>query len=126
MVGVLVIGSVFVSSLLWVRLDNRFVWLVLFSMIYLGVLGFADDYLKVTKKKSDGISGRIKLVFQIALAAIVTAVFLTSPLLEVQARFLYVPFVTARVMPYMGWVTFVFFALVIFGSLIVLNFTDVL
>src|SRR5207253_9341227 len=81
--GVLVIGTVFVSSLLWVRLDNRFVWLALFSMIYLGVLGFADDYLKVTKKKSDGISGRIKLVCQIAIAAIITAVLLTNSLLEV-------------------------------------------
>jgi UDP-N-acetylmuramyl pentapeptide phosphotransferase/UDP-N-acetylglucosamine-1-phosphate transferase len=84
--GVLVIGSVFVSSLLWARLDNRFVWLVLFCMIYLGALGFADDYLKVTKKKSDGISGRIKLVFQIALALIVTAVFISSPLQELQGR----------------------------------------
>src|SRR5437773_8280766 len=63
--GVLVIGAVFVSSLIWARLDNRFVWLVLFSMIYLGALGFADDYLKITKKKSDGISGRLKLIFQI-------------------------------------------------------------
>ena len=49
-------------------------------MVYLGVLGFVDDYLKVTKKKSDGISGRLKLLFQLVLAAIVTAVFLTSPL----------------------------------------------
>src|SRR6266540_3717893 len=80
--GVLVIGAVFVSSLIWARLDNRFVWLVLFSMVYLGALGFADDYLKITKKKSDGISGRLKLIFQIALAAIVTSVFLSSPLLE--------------------------------------------
>ncbi len=62
--GVLVIGAVFVSSFIWARPDNRFVWLALFSMVYLGALGFADDYLKVTKKKSEGISGRIKLVFQ--------------------------------------------------------------
>ena len=122
--GVLVIGAVFVSSLIWARLDNRFVWLVLFSMVYLGALGFADDYLKVTKKKSDGISGRIKLVFQIALAAIVTAVFLTSPLLEVQARSLYVPFVKAPVIANMGWFTFVFFALVIVGSSNAVNLTD--
>ena len=60
--GVLVIGAVFVASVMWARLDNQFVWLALFSMVYLGGLGFADDYLKVTKKKSDGISGRIKLV----------------------------------------------------------------
>ena len=122
--GVMVIGSVFVSSLLWARLDNRFVWLVLFCMIYLGALGFADDYLKVTKKKSDGISGRIKLVFQIALALIVTAVFLSSPLLEVQARALYVPFVKSPVIPNMGWFTFVFFLLVIVGSSNAVNLTD--
>src|SRR6266508_5086967 len=122
--GVLVIGSVFVSSLIWARLDNRFVWLVLFCMVYLGALGFADDYLKVTKKKSDGISGRIKLVFQIALALIVTAVFLSSPLLEVQARSLYVPFVKAPVIANMGWFTFIFFLLVIVGSSNAVNLTD--
>ncbi len=122
--GVLVIGSVLLSSLIWARLDNRFVWLVLFCMVYLGALGFADDYLKVTKKKSDGISGRIKLVFQIALALIVTGVFLSSPLLEVQARSLYVPFVKTPVIPNMGWFTFVFFLLVIVGSSNAVNLTD--
>jgi phospho-N-acetylmuramoyl-pentapeptide-transferase len=96
----------------------------LFCMIYLGALGFADDYLKVTKKKSDGISGRIKLVFQIALALIVTAVFLSSPLLEVQARALYVPFVKSPVIANMGWFTFVFFLLVIVGSSNAVNLTD--
>jgi phospho-N-acetylmuramoyl-pentapeptide-transferase len=122
--GVLVIGAVFISSVLWARPDNRFVWLALFSMIYLGALGFVDDYLKVTKKKSDGISGRIKLVFQLALAAIVTSVFLSSPLLEVQARSLYVPFFKAPVVTNMGWFTFVFFALVIVGSSNAVNLTD--
>src|ERR1700751_138419 len=122
--GVLVIGAVFVSSILWARLDNRFVWLALFSMVYLGALGFADDYLKVTKKKSEGISGRIKLLFQISLAALITAAFLTSPLLEVQARSLYVPFVKAPVIVNMSWFTFVFFALVIVGSSNAVNLTD--
>src|SRR5436853_6942350 len=122
--GVLVIGAVFVASVMWARLDNRFVWLALFSMVYLGALGFADDYLKVTKKKSDGISGRIKLVFQLALAAIVTAVFLTNPVLEVQARALYVPFVKAPAIANMSWFTFFFFALVIVGSSNAVNLTD--
>lgn len=122
--GALVIAAVFVSSLIWARPDNRFVWLALFSMIYLGALGFVDDYLKVTKKKSEGISGRLKLVFQLALAAIVTSVFLTSPLLEVQARSLYVPFFKAPVVVNMGWFTFVFFALVIVGSSNAVNLTD--
>src|SRR6202011_5404254 len=69
--GVLVIGAVVASSLLWARPDNRFVWLALFAMLYLGALGFADDYLKVTKKNTSGVSGRIKLLFQFILAGII-------------------------------------------------------
>src|SRR6266480_6661543 len=122
--GVLIIGTVVLSSVIWARPDNRFVWLALFSMVYLGGLGFVDDYLKVTKKKSDGISGRLKLVFQLALAAIVTTVFLSSPLLEVQARSLYVPFFKAPVVANMGWFTFVFFALVIVCSSNAVILTD--
>ncbi|HAF04388.1 MAG TPA: phospho-N-acetylmuramoyl-pentapeptide-transferase [Spartobacteria bacterium] len=122
--GVLIIGAVFLSSILWARPDNRFVWLALFSMVYLGALGFADDYLKVAKKKSAGINGRYKLFFQIILALIVTAVFLTSPLLEVQARSLYLPFLKAPVIANMSWFTFLFFALVIVGSSNAVNLTD--
>jgi len=122
--GVLIIGAVFISSVLWTRLDNRFVWLALFAMVYLGALGFADDYLKVTKKKSAGVSARHKLLFQIVLAAIITAVFLTSPLLEIQARSLYVPFVKSAVIDNMSWFTVVFFALVIVGASNAVNLTD--
>src|SRR5439155_26648142 len=118
------IGAVFLSSVLWARPDNRFVWLALFSMIYLGALGFADDYLKVTKKKSAGVSGRYKLLFQIILAGIVTSVFLTSPLLEVQARSLYLPFIKAPVIDNMSWVTLLFFALVIVRWSNAVNLTD--
>src|SRR5437762_9129816 len=122
--GVLVIGAVFAASLLWARPDNPFVWLALFAMFYLGALGFVDDYLKVTKRKSDGISGRLKLFFQLVLAGIVTAVFLTNPLIEVQARSLYLPFLKAPVIANMGWMTFVFFAFVIVGSSNAFNLTD--
>src|SRR5213075_3095991 len=104
--GVLVIGAVVVSSVMWARLDNRFVWLALFSMVFLGGLGFADDYLKVTKKKSEGIHGRIKLLFQIILAAIITGLFLTDPLLEVQARTLYLPFIKTPVIANRSWLSF--------------------
>src|SRR6202023_462719 len=65
-----------------------------------------------------------KLVCQIFLALIVTAVFLTSPLLEVQARSLYVPFVKSPVVTNMGWYTILFFALVIVGSSNAVNLTD--
>ncbi len=93
-------------------------------MVYLGALGFADDYLKVTKKKSAGISGHTKLLFQIILALIVTAVFLSSPLLQVQARSLYVPFFKVAVITNMGWFTALFFVLVIVGSSNAVNLTD--
>ena len=122
--GVLVIGTVFLASVLWARPDNRFVWLVLVSMLYLGVLGFLDDYLKVTKKKSDGVPGRVKLAAQLVLAAVVTVVFLTSPLLQVQARSLYLPFFKAPVITDMGWFTLIFFAVVIVGSSNAVNLTD--
>jgi len=122
--GVLIIGAVVASGLLWGRLDNRFVWLALFSLVYLGTLGFIDDYLKVTKKKSDGVSGRVKLAAQLLLALIVALVFLTSPLLQVQARSLYLPFFKAPVITNMGWITILFFALVIVGSSNAVNLTD--
>src|SRR5438132_3406699 len=50
--GVLLLGAVVISTLLWARVENKSVWLALFSIVYLGALGFADDFLKVTKKKS--------------------------------------------------------------------------
>jgi phospho-N-acetylmuramoyl-pentapeptide-transferase len=93
-------------------------------MITLGALGFADDYLKVTKKKSEGISGRFKLLVQLIVAGVVTAVFLTSPLLEVQARSLYVPFFKAPLIANMGLFTFIFFAIVIAGASNAVNLTD--
>jgi phospho-N-acetylmuramoyl-pentapeptide-transferase len=122
--GVLIIAAVFVASVLWAKPDNRFVWLALFAMTVLGGLGFADDYLKVTKKKSDGISGRYKLLIQLIVAGVVTVFFLTNPLVEVQARSLYLPFFKAPVIANMGFFTFVFFAIVIAGGSNAVNLTD--
>src|SRR3954447_24880558 len=122
--GVLIIGSVLISSVLWCRPDNRFVWLALFSMTVHGALGFADDYLKVTKKNTAGISGRFKLAVQLAVALIVTAIFLTNPALQVQARSLYLPFFKAPVIANMGLLTFIFFAIVIAGASNAVNLTD--
>ncbi len=122
--GVLIIGSVFIASVLWARSDNRFVWLALFSMTVHGALGFADDYLKVTKKKSDGISGRFKLAVQLGVAIVVGIVFLTHPALQVQARSLYLPFFKAPVIANMGLFSIAFFAIVIAGASNAVNLTD--
>ena len=122
--GVLLLGAVVVSSLLWARPTNHMVWLVLFSIVFLGAVGFADDYIKVTRKKSDGLNGRLKLLAQFSLAAIVTAFFLLNPALEVQARSLYVPFYKEPLILNMGLCVFFFFAAIIAGTSNAVNLTD--
>lgn len=122
--GVLLLGSVAVSTILWARPSNQFVWLALFSMLWLGALGFIDDYLKVAKKKSAGLPGRYKLVGQFTLAGIVTAFFLMNPAIEVQARQLFVPFYREPLIENLGLFTFFFFALVVVGTSNAVNLTD--
>ena len=122
--GVLILGTVIFSSLIWARPDNSAVWLVLFTLLYCGGLGFWDDYLKVAKKNSAGISERTKLVGQGILAALVTGYFLLNPALEVQARELFMPFYKDPVIMNLGVFTFVFFAIVIMGSSNAVNLTD--
>jgi phospho-N-acetylmuramoyl-pentapeptide-transferase len=68
--GVMMLLAVGVSTLLWADLSNHYVWIVLFVTFGFGMLGFADDYLKITKKNPKGVSGRIKLVAQVAVAII--------------------------------------------------------
>jgi phospho-N-acetylmuramoyl-pentapeptide-transferase len=122
--GILFMGSVVISTLIWARPDNGFVWLCVFTIVFTAALGFVDDYLKVKKKKSDGIPGRIKLVCQFILALIVTAFFLLNPALEVQAKELYVPFFKEPIIDNLSWLTFVFFAIVIIGASNAVNLTD--
>ncbi len=122
--GVLLLGAVTVSTVLWARSDNQFVWLALFSMLWLGGVGFLDDYLKVAKKKSDGLPGRLKLVAQFTLAGIVTLFFLLNPALQVQARELFVPFYKEPLIANLGWFTFLFYALVVVGTSNAVNLTD--
>jgi len=122
--GILILGTVFVSALVWARPDNSAVWLVLFTLLFCGGLGFWDDYLKVAKKNSAGVSEGTKLIAQGILAAIVTAYFLLNPAYEVQARELFVPFYKDPVILNLGAFTFVFFAIVIMGASNAVNLTD--
>jgi phospho-N-acetylmuramoyl-pentapeptide-transferase len=78
--GILIIGSVFISTVLWARLDNLFLWLALGATTLFAAVGFADDYTKIVKKRSLGLTGRQKLAGQLVTAAAVWAVlyFLTD------------------------------------------------
>ncbi|MFK7751380.1 MAG: phospho-N-acetylmuramoyl-pentapeptide-transferase [Sedimentitalea sp.] len=68
--GLLIVGALLTSTLLWARLDNPFVWLVLFVTMAFAMIGFADDYAKVSKQNTSGVSGRVRLVLGIVIAGL--------------------------------------------------------
>ncbi|MCT4610043.1 MAG: phospho-N-acetylmuramoyl-pentapeptide-transferase [Pelagimonas sp.] len=68
--GLLIIGALVSSTLLWARWDNPFVWLVLFVTIAYALIGFADDYAKVSKQNTAGVSGRVRLLLGFIIAGI--------------------------------------------------------
>jgi len=68
--GIIVIVSILVSTLLWCNIYNEYIFLILFTLIWLGVLGFIDDYIKLTQVKASGLTDSSKLLFQSALGLI--------------------------------------------------------
>ncbi|MEL7087927.1 MAG: phospho-N-acetylmuramoyl-pentapeptide-transferase [Planctomycetota bacterium] len=87
--GLLILSALTLSTLLWARLDNVYVWLVLLVTVGFGIIGFADDYAKVTKQTHAGVSGRVRLAagFVIAAAAGVMASLTHPPELANQLAF---------------------------------------
>lgn len=68
--GMLILGTLFLSTLLWARWDNGYVWLVLFVTVGFAVIGFLDDYLKVTKQTVAGFSSRARLLLGFVIAMV--------------------------------------------------------
>ncbi|MFX0541443.1 phospho-N-acetylmuramoyl-pentapeptide-transferase [Roseovarius sp. S4756] len=68
--GLLIVGALLTSTLLWARLDNPFIWLVLFVTMSFGAIGFADDYAKVSKQNHKGVPGKLRLALGFLIAAI--------------------------------------------------------
>lgn len=71
--GLLIVGALMTSSLLWARLDNPYVWLVLFVTLAFGLIGFWDDYSKVSKQNTRGVPGRVRLLLGFAIAGVAAA-----------------------------------------------------
>ena len=69
--GLLILLAVLVATLLWMDLSNRFVWIALATLVALGGVGFADDYVKLTKRRSLGLTGRGKLLPQFLVALVI-------------------------------------------------------
>jgi len=77
--GLLVIASVVISTLLWARLSSFYVWVIIAATLAFGAIGFADDYLKLVKRRSLGLTGKQKLGFQLVIAfGVWLALFLST------------------------------------------------
>lgn len=74
--GLLIVVSIFLPTILWSNLRNRFVWLLLISTVAYGAIGFADDYIKIVKRRSLGLTAREKLGLQILTSLTVGVVLL--------------------------------------------------
>jgi phospho-N-acetylmuramoyl-pentapeptide-transferase len=66
--GLLLIASIIVSTLLWAKLSSFYVWVVILATLAFGGVGFADDYLKLVKRRSLGLTGRQKIILQLIIA----------------------------------------------------------
>jgi phospho-N-acetylmuramoyl-pentapeptide-transferase len=118
--GLLIVGAVAVSTLLWSDLTNSFVWIVLFVVIGYGFVGFIDDYLMQIKKQSKGLSVRKKFVLQFILALIAGGLVYMSPNFSTEIT---IPFFK-RLSPDFGWGYIIFAAIVIVGASNAVNLTD--
>lgn len=66
--GILIVGSVLISTLLWARLNNVYIWTITIATLLFGTIGFLDDYAKMAKQRSLGLTGRQKLLAQMLIA----------------------------------------------------------
>lgn len=120
--GVMILLSVTISTLLWADISNQYVWIVLGVTLAYGLLGFVDDFKKLTKRSSQGLRGKQKLVVQllVAVAASYAVSCISAP---EQSTHLALPFFKDTLLN-LGWFYFVFAAIVIVGASNAVNLTD--
>lgn len=120
--GLLILTCFILSTLLWVPLQNPYLWPVLLIAASYGAIGAVDDWLKLKKRSSDGMSGRQKILFQIATAFLASLVFIQlSP--DVLRYGVALPFVKDTLL-YLGIFYVPFAILVIVGASNAVNLTD--
>ena len=119
--GLLLIGAVAVSTLLWAA-PGAISGVLVGATLLLALTGFADDFIKVTRQDRGGLPGKWKLAAQFAVAAGALWIWSRSPQLNVILRELYVPFAKEPVLE--SWWCFPFAALVIVGASNAVNLTD--
>ena len=120
--GLLILSALVFATLAWARLDDPFVWITVLVTLAFGLIGFADDYAKVTKQNTKGVSSRLRMLLGLGIAALAcyaAAVFQPSDL----AFQLALP-VFKNVLVNLGWFFIPFGMLVIVGSANAVNLTD--
>lgn len=135
--GALMLFSLTIATLLFANLHNRLVWSALAVTLGFGAIGFTDDYLKIARKNSKGLSGRRKLIWQLLVVLAVYYGLLTDWSFRVDPHFpfltvgsfvdlhLTLPFVPTRYFePSLGWAYLPFLLLVIIGTSHAVNLTD--
>ena len=121
--GLLILSSLIISTLLWADLGNRYIWVVLSVTIGFSLIGFFDDYLKIKKKNSDGLSSKQKIIFQSLIAFLAMSYLYYSAEIIPETSFI-VPFFKDLIIPMSPFV-FIFTGMfVLIGSSNAVNLTD--
>ncbi len=121
--GLLILTAVVPTTLLWTDLRNPFVWIAIVAMCGFGAIGFWDDYLKIAKKRSLGLSARGKLGFQVLLSLAIGALLYVMSYQGLFSTRLVFPFVKSFA-PLLGVFFPVFVVLVLTGASNAVNLTD--
>jgi phospho-N-acetylmuramoyl-pentapeptide-transferase len=120
--GFMILLTFVLATLLFTRFNNPLVWAILIIAIGYGALGWVDDYAKIKRRNSKGVSSRFKLVWQFSLAALVGwLIFRSDPSYFGQ---LWVPFVKTPLLPGLGVWMILIYMLVIAGASNAVNVTD--
>jgi phospho-N-acetylmuramoyl-pentapeptide-transferase len=125
--GVMILAGLMVGTLLWSDLSNVYVWAVLLVTAGYGVLGFLDDYAKVAKHSTDGISGKLRLVLEtaIAMAAVALIIVFAAKPPEAPDLLTSVSFpIFKQALLDLNWFYLLFGAFIIVGAANAVNFTD--
>jgi phospho-N-acetylmuramoyl-pentapeptide-transferase len=118
--GVMILFSVTLSTLLWAKLTNPYIWIVLLVTLGFGLIGFIDDYLKQIKKRNKGLSVKEKFIFQFLVAILTGFLFYIHPSFSTEVT---IPFFK-NLSPDLGWGYILFATLVIVGTSNAVNLTD--
>lgn len=121
--GLLIVTAIVVPTLLWGNLHSRPLWIALLSTVWLGAIGFLDDWLRVVKGLPNGLLGRYKLAGQVSLGIVIGVILLMWPEPGLAPTITHVPFLKFRFIDF-GWAFIPFVVLVVTGASNAVNLTD--